>query len=64
MAKPNPIQMQKYLKGLNYPAQREQIVAHARQNGADGTVVKLLEKLPEQSYKTPADVSKQVGKLE
>lgn len=30
MAKANPIQMQKYLSGVDYPCDRDKLVAHAR----------------------------------
>ncbi len=64
MAKVNPIQVQKFLKGLNYPADRDQIVAHARDQGADKNAQDALERLPKQKYETPADVSHELGKIE
>ncbi len=64
MAKVNPIQMQKYLKGMNYPASKEELVKHAEQQGADENVRSVLEQLPEQEYGTPADVSQAVGQIE
>ena len=59
MPTPNPIQMQKYLGGLDYPAGRDDIVAHARQNGADDDVVQHLEALPDRTYDGPNAVSKE-----
>ncbi len=64
MAKVNPIQLQKYLKGMNYPASKEELVKHAEQQGADENVRSVLEQLPEQEYGTPADVSQAVGQIE
>ena len=64
MAKVNPIQVQKFLKGLTYPAKKEQVVEHAREQGADENVVSVLEKLPDEQYQTPADVSRAIGRVE
>jgi hypothetical protein len=35
MAKVNPIQLQKHLKGVDYPASKEQLVQYAQKQGAD-----------------------------
>jgi hypothetical protein len=59
MPTPNPIQMQKYLGGLDYPAGRDDIVAHAREKGADSDVIVHLEALPDRTYDGPNAVSKE-----
>lgn len=64
MAKTNPIQLQKFLKGMDYPARRQDLVEHAKKEGADENVCATLEKLPDEEYETPADVSKAVGSIE
>ncbi len=64
MATVNPIQLQKYLKGLDYPARKADLITKAQQEGADENVRATLDKLPDQSFETPADVSQAVGKIE
>ncbi|NJN86524.1 MAG: DUF2795 domain-containing protein [Leptolyngbyaceae cyanobacterium SL_7_1] len=64
MATINPIQLQKFLKGMNYPASKEELIEHAKQHDADENALKTLEQLPEDEYETPADVSKAVGGIE
>lgn len=64
MAAINPIQLQKFLKGMDYPAAKDELVRHAEQQGADENARSVLERLPDQEYQTPADVSEAVGKLE
>ncbi|MDP9374906.1 MAG: DUF2795 domain-containing protein [Chloroflexota bacterium] len=64
MAKVNPIQAQKFLKGMDYPASKEDLVKHAEKQGADENVRSALEQLPEEQYETPADVSQALGKIE
>jgi hypothetical protein len=64
MAKANPIQVQKYLSGMDYPADKDEIIDHAKDQGADDDIVQILQQLPEQDYKTAADVSKAIGQIE
>lgn len=63
MAKVNPIQVQKYLKGVDYPASKEDILKMAEEHGADEELYASLEQLPDQQFDTPADVSQALGKL-
>jgi len=62
--KVNPIQVQKFLKGMEYPASKQDVVEHAKQNGADENVSSTLERLSEQEFETPADVSKAIGEID
>lgn len=64
MAKVNPIQLQKHLKGVDYPASKEDLIEHARQQGADEDALSALEQIPDEQYETPADVSKAIGDTE
>lgn len=60
----NPIQIQKYLKGINYPASKRDLLENAEREGADEEVRMTLEQLPDQEYENPADVSKALGAIE
>ncbi len=64
MAKVNPIQLQKHLKGVDYPASKQELIEHAKHLGADKDALSVLEQLPDEEYETPADVSKAVGDIE
>jgi len=64
MATSNPIQIQKYLKGVDYPASRDDLISQAEEQGADDEILELLAKIDDQEYETPAEVSKAIGKLE
>ena len=61
MAAINPIQLQKYLKGMDYPARKADLLKRAEQNGADDQVRSTLEQLPDQEFNSAADVSKAIG---
>jgi hypothetical protein len=60
----NPIQIQTFLKGVDYPASKEALLQHAERNGADEGVRTTLEQLPDAEYETPADVSEALGKID
>jgi hypothetical protein len=65
MAHANPIQVQKFLSGMNYPANKDDIVKHAKSRGADDNIMDTLQRLPDDDdFETPADVSKAIGKIE
>ncbi len=57
MAGANPIQMQKFLGGVNYPASKDDLVEHARSKGADEEVLRKLEAMPDRTYDGPNAVS-------
>ncbi len=60
MANVNPIQVQKALGGMDYPAGKQQIVEHARQQGADDEVISALERIPDREYDGPSGVQKEI----
>lgn len=61
---PNPVQVQKFLGGLDYPVGKRQIVDKAKQEGADDKVLKALEQIADREYDSPTAVSREVGKLD
>ncbi len=60
MANVNPIQVQKALGGMNYPAGKQEILEHARQQGADQEVITALEQIPDREYDGPSGVQKEI----
>lgn len=64
MATVNPIQVQKFLGGMDYPASKDEIVSHAKSKGADENIMQTLEQLPDEDFETPADVSKAISQIE
>jgi Protein of unknown function (DUF2795) len=58
----SPIDIQKALSGMDYPANKEQILQKAQQNGADDQVLDALRTLPDREYDGPSGVSKEVFK--
>jgi predicted outer membrane protein len=63
MAHVNPIQVQKFLKGVDYPASKAALLEKAKSMGADENVCASIEQLPDEEFQTPADVSQAFGRL-
>jgi sporulation protein YlmC with PRC-barrel domain len=53
--------LQTYLKGIDYPVGRADLVTHARQHGAPESVLTTLEGFPDRTYRSAADVSAEFG---
>jgi hypothetical protein len=64
MAKVNPIQVQKFLSGVDYPASKDEVISSAQAQGADEDVLETLQQLPDGNFQTPADVSEAIGQIE
>ncbi|MHA7281867.1 DUF2795 domain-containing protein [Arthrobacter sp. TMS2-4] len=62
MADPSPIDIQKALGGVDYPASKADLVKHAKDKGADGTVLETLENLPDREFDSPTDVTKEASR--
>jgi hypothetical protein len=58
----NPIKIQKFLSGVDYPADRDQLIQAAKSNGADKDTLERLRQLPDRSYDGPSGVSKELAK--
>ena len=61
MADVNPIELQKHLGGVDYPASRDELVQKAEQNGADAELLEALRGIPDQQYDAPSAVTKAVS---
>ena len=62
MADPSPIDIQKALGGMDYPASKEALVKHAKDKGADDAVLDTLGNLPDREYDSPTDVNKEASR--
>ncbi len=60
---PSPVDVQKALKGMDYPASKADVVQCAERSHADQQVLEMLRQIPDREYTTPASVSKELGRL-
>ena len=59
--KVNPVQLQKFLGGLDYPATKRDLIQRAQQKGADENTLSALQAIPDRQYDGPNAVSREVS---
>jgi hypothetical protein len=62
MAKVRPPEIEKYLKGVDYPVRKADLVKHVQQEMQQ--VLEILQQLPDETFQKPTDVAKALGELE
>lgn len=61
-SKISPIEIQKHLGGVDYPASKQELVDHVSKNGEKKKeVIEIMKKIPDKKYNSPVDVSKAVS---
>lgn len=60
----NPIQVQKFLSGIDYPASKDDVLHTAESQGADDAVLGTLRNLPRDHFNSPNDISEAIGQQE
>jgi hypothetical protein len=59
--KTDPIELQKQLKGVDYPATKDDLVSAAEANGAPADVLAEIRSLDATEFESPADVMSGLG---
>ena len=54
----NPIELQKHLKGVDYPASKDDLVAAAESNGAPDEVLDALRSADQDTFDAPTAVER------
>ncbi|MGD9765487.1 MAG: DUF2795 domain-containing protein [Candidatus Binatia bacterium] len=60
---PTAADVTRALRGLDFPARKRAMIAHAERNGAQPEVLELLARLPARAYRTAADVAAALGEV-
>ena len=50
-----------HLKGVHFPAKKQDLVAQAKQNGASRDIMQLVNGMPDQEFGSIAEVMKAMG---
>ncbi len=58
---PSPALLQRHLRGMHYPASRDELLDHVRSECA--RVTHVLEMLPDREYSRPTDVNKALREM-
>ncbi len=61
-----PANIMKHLGGIKFPANKSDIVEHAKSGDGPDTqeVVRILEQIDDREYDSPAGIMNEVGKIE
>ena len=57
----NPIEVQKYLGGIDYPANKDEIVSTAESNDAPQEIIEALQQADAEQFDGPDDVMEALG---
>jgi Protein of unknown function (DUF2795) len=57
----SPSNLAYYLSGIDFPCRKDDLIQHAKNNGAEAEVLQMLQELPEKEYGTMADVMRGYG---
>lgn len=55
------IEIEKALKGMSYPANKQDLIKQAKNNKAKQDVLQTIENLPSDNFNSPVDVQKAFG---
>ena len=59
--KVSPVTVEKHLKGIDFPADKNKIRSHAQEHDAPEDVIAVIERMPDREYGNAADVAKGIG---
>lgn len=60
----NPIQVQKFLSGVDYPGSKQDLINKAKAEGADDKVIQTLQSMPGDTFNSVKDVASEIGQEE
>ncbi len=63
MGRANPVEVEKSLKGIDYPTKKQDLIKYAQQHGANQEVLETIKDLPEENFNSPVDVTKAIGEI-
>lgn len=62
LSKVDPAMIMQIVRGLNFPAKKQDIVQQARTNMASPDVMGALEKIPDREYQNESDIALEFNK--
>lgn len=60
----SPAAVERYLKGVDFPCDKDDLIEQARGNGAPSDVIHVMEGFSEKEYGSPVDVAKEVSRVQ
>jgi hypothetical protein len=63
MVRVSPAQVEKSIKGIKFPASKQDLIQQAEGNNANDDVLNILDNVPDKQFNSPVDISKAIGKM-
>ncbi len=60
----SPANVTQHLKGVGFPAHKQDLMRTARDNGADDDVLEVIQSMPDDAFESMADVMKAYGEAD
>lgn len=60
----SPSNILHHLKGVDFPASKQNLIEQAQKNNAESDILDILKQMPDSQYQSMADVLKGVGRVE
>jgi hypothetical protein len=60
----SPANVTHFLKGIEFPASKDDLLEHAKENDAEDAVCEMIEKMPDADYQSMADVMRAYGEAD
>lgn len=57
----SPIELTHQLRGIDFPVGKQALIRYARDNNADEAVLREMEAMPEQEFRSMRDVTRAMG---
>ena len=65
MTATNPVNVKKYLKGMDYPVNKDDLIKYVQEQGAEDDIIEFLEQLSDnEDYNSPKEVNQALGEIQ
>ncbi len=63
MVRVSPAYVEKYIKGIKFPASKQELIEQAESNNAGDDVLNILDNVPDKQFNSPIEISIAIGKM-
>ncbi len=57
------VKIQEYVKGVHYPASKQDLIRKAKERGADTSIISTLQKHPDKRYQSSIDLMMEYSEI-
>lgn len=60
----NPIEVERWLGGVDYPMRKDRLMDSVREQGAGDDVLDIVRRMPDRQYDSPEDIAGEVERVQ